>query len=33
MRKDIMKNKIKEIYDSLDLIKNNLPDNYDNFQN
>ena len=33
MRKDIIKNKIKEIYDSLDLIKNNLPDNYDNFQN
>ena len=33
MRKDIMKNKIKEIYDSLDLIKKNLPDNYNNFQN
>ena len=32
MRKDIIKNKIKEIYDSLDLIKINLPDNYNNFQ-
>ncbi len=33
MRKDIIKNKIKEIQESLELIKNNLPDSFDKFQN
>lgn len=33
MRKDIIKNKIKEILESLELINYNLPDTFDEFQN
>jgi uncharacterized protein YutE (UPF0331/DUF86 family) len=33
MRKDIIKNKIKEILESLELISDNLPASFDEFQN
>ena len=33
MRKDIIKNKISEIQESLELIRNNIPDSFTKFQN
>ncbi len=32
MRKDIIKNKIKEVYDSLELIEVNMPADFEKFQ-
>jgi uncharacterized protein YutE (UPF0331/DUF86 family) len=33
MRKDVIKNKIKEILESLELVRDNLPNSFDEFQN
>ena len=32
MRRDVIRNKIAEIEESLELIRDNLPDSFDEFQ-